>query len=85
MILLIIGLQCLNSKERVDKNLRFNSNGEFTILQFTDLHFGEDSEEDAQTQKLQVKLIKQVNPDLVVLTGDMLSGYAWDGKDQEFY
>ena len=28
---------------------------------------------------------KKVNPDLVILTGDMVSGYAWNGKNKNFY
>jgi len=52
--------------------LQFNSQGQFTILQFSDLHyFGDvDPEKDDQTQKLQIKLIQEVKPDLVVITGD---------------
>ena len=26
-----------------------------------------------------------VKPDMAVLTGDMVSGFAWDGKDQTFF
>lgn len=26
-----------------------------------------------------------VKPDLAVLTGDMVSGYAWDGKSKNFF
>lgn len=81
--LFLIGLGLKNFMEttpNVDKTLRFNENHEFTILQFTDLHYGEESEKDENNMKLQQKLIEWVKPDLTVLTGDMISGYGWDGK-----
>lgn len=52
--------------------LRYNSNGEFKIVQFTDLHFkhGKSSSNDA------IECIKTVlmeeQPDLAVITGDMV-------------
>lgn len=64
--------------------LKFNSKGEFKILQFTDLHYGEDETKDKNSQILQGKLIQTVKPDLVVITGDAVSGYAWD-KSDTFY
>lgn len=30
-------------------------------------------------------MIDYVKPDLAVLTGDMVSGYGWDGKEKDFY
>ena len=29
--------------------------------------------------------MKYVNPDMVVLTGDMVSGFAWDKKEKDFF
>ena len=72
-------------KTDIDKTLRFNSNHEFTILQFTDLHFGEDENSDWNTQSLQEFLIAMVKPDMIVITGDAVSGYAWDKKSPDFY
>lgn len=49
ILLTALGLDYLNNitkKENVDKRLKFNENGEFTILQFTDLHYGESDEKD---------------------------------------
>ena len=65
--------------------LRFNENNEFTILQFTDLHYGESLEKDINTTILQEKLINYTKPDLVIITGDSVSGYAWNGLNQTFY
>jgi len=78
-----IGISLL--KTEVDKTLRFNSNHEFTILQFTDLHFGEDEDKDKNTASLQEFLIATVKPDIVVITGDAVSGYSWDKKSPDFY
>ncbi len=60
-----------------NKTLNFN-NGTFKILQLTDMHFGESNLKDLLTMSLQTFLIKKVNPDFVALTGDEVSGYAWD-------
>lgn len=56
-------------------SLQFNKKGEFTILQITDLHFCEDDTKDANTQKLERKLIQKSKPDLVVISGDAISGH----------
>lgn len=65
--------------------MQFNPNKEFTILQFTDLHFGENGEKDFNSTQLQEKLIQLTKPDIVVITGDSVSGYAWDGFNTTFY
>lgn len=42
LLLTALGLKNLvEFSPKVDKTLRFNENHEFTILQFTDLHYGE--------------------------------------------
>lgn len=48
-------------------------------MQITDTHLGDSEREDDQTVKLMEKMLDIEQPDLVVLTGDMVSGYAWDG------
>src|SRR5690349_2424747 len=69
--------------------LRFGPDGTFKIVQFTDLHYGElPPQKDVNSSIVQVysnhsqsieSLILSIEkPDLVVLTGDMVSGYAWD-------
>lgn len=47
-------------------------------MQMTDLHFGEKERYDTATQKEMEDLMDWEKPDMVVLTGDMVSGYAWD-------
>jgi len=56
-------------------SLQFNSSGEFTILQLTDFHYCEDDISDAQTLALQRKLLAEIKPDLVVVSGDAVGGY----------
>ena len=88
LALITLGLHELykiNQKNKIDKTLRFNSNHEFTILQMTDLHYGESEEKDRKNMEIQEKLLKYTNPDMVVLTGDMVSGFAWDKKSKDFY
>lgn len=51
-------------------SLTFNSTGQFTIVQFTDLHCGSDARLDSQTTELQRKILAWVQPDFVIITGD---------------
>jgi predicted phosphodiesterase len=57
-------------------DLKFREDGTFTIVQFTDMHFGDGKEEerhsDGQTTALVEQVIASEKPDLVVLTGDMI-------------
>ena len=34
----------------IDKTLKFNANGKFKMVQFTDIHFGEDYDDDLKNQ-----------------------------------
>ena len=49
---------------------QFNSSGYFTIVQFTDLHYGTSDAKDNRTQELQRNILSWVKPDLVVISGD---------------
>ncbi|ALU35909.1 metallophosphoesterase family protein [Clostridium autoethanogenum] len=53
-------------------NLKFNQNGEFKIVQFTDLH--EYSLKNKKTIRLIENVLDTEHPDLVVLTGDIIDG-----------
>ena len=79
----VIGLQ--TNKAKVDKTLRFNSEHELTILQLTDLHYGDSDRDNQLNQSITRKLLDLVKPDVVVITGDAISGYAWDKKTKGFY
>ena len=68
------------------KEVRFNSDGKFKIIQITDIHYGEtDPEKDPKTTVLMRKLIEWEKPDLAVLTGDMVSGFDWDKSIDNWY
>jgi len=56
--------------------LRCNAEGQFKIVQFTDLHLKEDNEEDEQTLALMEQILDAEKPHLVVLTGDVLGASA---------
>ena len=57
--------------------LQFNSSGYFTIVQFTDLHYGTSDKLDTQTTELQKNILSWIKPDFVVISGDGV--YAKDG------
>ena len=58
----------------MNKELRFNKEKNFKIIQFTDLHWQNGEEADQKTGVLMDSIIRAEAPDLIVLTGDMLSG-----------
>jgi len=59
----------------MSNHLKFRQDGTFKIVQFTDIHMGEDKEEvrdkDARSAALIERIIAAEQPDLVVLTGDL--------------
>lgn len=67
------------------KTLRFNSDHEFTILQLTDLHYGDSTGRNRMNVDITNKLIDMAKPDMVVITGDAISGYAWDQSTKGFF
>jgi len=68
-----------------DRQLRFNSEGKFKMVQLTDLHYGETDENDANTDRLVTDILAAEKPDLVVVTGDVVSGFMWDGHTQGWF
>jgi calcineurin-like phosphoesterase family protein len=58
----------------MSKTLKFRDDKTFTIVQFTDTHWHNGEPPDGQTQELMEMVLDQVKPDLVALTGDILSG-----------
>jgi len=59
--------------------LKFRTDGTFKIVQFTDLHYGEGTQKDINSSRVQSIILEAEQPDIVILTGDMVSGYAWNG------
>jgi len=62
------------------RTLRFQSNGKFKIVQFTDMHFGENGQNDEKTMKQQAQILKWEQPDFVVISGDSISGHHYSQK-----
>ena len=68
-------------------NLKFDRQGKFKIMQLTDLHFGENMEADEKTVEEIQDMIRKEEPDFVAVTGDIVSGFAWDhySGEQDFW
>ena len=68
-----------------ERTIKLNSDGKLKVIQITDIHYGEDEADDAKTTAEMKDLIDWETPDMAILTGDMVSGYAWDGKTEGWY
>ena len=68
------------------RKLKFHENGEFKILQLTDLHIsGEDNHpDDAKTLLLIDQVIKDEQPDLIVYSGDLIWSEGVDYPEKSF-
>lgn len=66
-------------KKGDEKNLQFNENGKFTILNISDIQDGYPI--NSLTKDYIEKTVDKVNPDLIVLTGDNISGYDVHEKE----
>eukprot|EP00823_Brevimastigomonas_motovehiculus_P006465 TRINITY_DN5352_c0_g1_i1.p1 TRINITY_DN5352_c0_g1~~TRINITY_DN5352_c0_g1_i1.p1 ORF type:complete len:362 (-),score=63.72 TRINITY_DN5352_c0_g1_i1:168-1253(-) len=51
--------------------LRFRADHTFTIVQFTDTHFGELAWNDVKTEKVMKNVLEAEKPDLIVFSGDI--------------
>lgn len=56
------------------KELAFNRNGQFKIMQLTDLHYTNDDEDDHRTVALTEHLIRLEQPDFIMVSGDTVYG-----------
>lgn len=68
-----IFLSAYAESEGAENTLKFNKNGKFTILNISDIQDGYPL--NPITKDYIEKTLDKVNPDLVVLTGDNISGY----------
>lgn len=69
-------LSAANTASAEEIQLKFDRAGRFKIVQFTDLHLHEGGHKDRQTLALIGEVLDLEKPQLVVLTGDILSGAA---------
>ena len=59
------------------RTLRFREDDTFTIIQFTDLHYGESVEQDSNSTRVMFDILKtEKQIDLAAFTGDQVAGYA---------
>lgn len=62
------------------QNLKFNANGKFKIVQFTDVHYiSDDPRSDIAIERIN-EVLNAENPDLVVFTGDVIYGKPAEKK-----
>lgn len=71
-ILLVLSFGVFSAEKISKPVLKFNQTGKFKIVQFTDIHFQYDSYRSDSALVLMKKVITRENPDLVVLTGDVV-------------
>jgi predicted phosphodiesterase len=70
---LILLLIILNGNAQQISYLKFNKNGEFKIVQFTDTHINQKKESIQLVLDVVNKVVKAEQPDLVVFTGDIVT------------
>lgn len=84
--LMVLNMPGWAGDDQSKNDLRFNANGKFKIVQFTDVHFQYDSYRSDSALVLMKMVIKKEKPDLVVLTGDVVcsknSVKAWSALSQ---
>ena len=68
-------------------HLKMNEDNKFKVMQLTDLHFGEvnNSHLDHETVHFIRSLVAKENPDFIAITGDIVSGQAWDRLQPNFW
>ena len=80
MLLTCFSVSAYDAESKGEENtLKFNDNGKFTILNISDIQDGYPL--NPLTKDYLIRILDKVNPDLVVLTGDNISGY--DALDEE--
>jgi len=71
--LILIIIVVFNVKAQNDMKLKFNKNGEFKIIQFTDTHIDLESNKNLNVYKTIKTVIDIEKPDFVILTGDVIT------------
>ena len=73
LLLLAFAVISLSARAQSGKKLHFNQAGEFKIVQFTDTHIELKDNENLEVYETIPKVLLAENPDLVVLTGDIVT------------
>lgn len=73
---------CVNLQLLIAQDLKFNEDGRFKIVQFTDVHYKLGNEASNYSIEMMKNTLDNEKPDLVVLTGDIVTSKdpksAWD-------
>ena len=72
IFLVIVSVLSFSAEKNSKPVLRFNPDGKFKIVQFTDIHFQYNSYRSDSALILMGKIIDLERPDLVILTGDIV-------------
>ncbi|MDX9881103.1 MAG: metallophosphoesterase family protein [Prolixibacteraceae bacterium] len=72
LFILAASMLAFSGSKTTNPVLKFNSEGKFRIVQFTDIHFQYDSYRSDSALVLMKNVIKKEKPDLIVLTGDIV-------------
>lgn len=70
LLTLLLALSALGAATAQD--LRFSDNGEFKVMQLTDLHFNGEGWQSEHVPGMLARLIGFEKPDLIVVTGDLI-------------
>ena len=70
--LLTLLFACISVTLFASPDLRFNADGKFRIVQFTDVHFKYGKDESAPALRRIAEIIEAERPDLVIFTGDII-------------
>lgn len=70
-LLLFIFVFSINAQNKI--KLKFNTSGEFKIVQFTDTHIDFNHNKNLNVYDIVEKIIKTEKPDFVILTGDIIT------------
>eukprot|EP01025_Chloroclados_australasicus_P017529 TRINITY_DN18953_c1_g1_i1.p1 TRINITY_DN18953_c1_g1~~TRINITY_DN18953_c1_g1_i1.p1 ORF type:complete len:418 (-),score=47.86 TRINITY_DN18953_c1_g1_i1:209-1399(-) len=80
LVLALLIIQSVSNRQ-----LSLGEDGSFKISQFTDLHLGESQQSDQQTIEVIHSVVeKEPDADLIVLSGDLVSGYMSYGSSEWF-
>lgn len=73
-VILLIALLAAESADAQEKGLRFNKEGKFKIVQFTDVHWIAGNPKSDVAGERMSEILDAEKPDLVIYTGDLIYG-----------
>ncbi len=74
LILLLAGAIFAQSADAQEKSLKFNEDGKFKIVQFTDIHWIGGDERSEVAGECMNNVLDAEKPDLIIYTGDLIYG-----------